>query len=184
MPLPTLIGLAFASGVAAALAARMELRNSPRPPVFTRSFGAYCFFAFLVLVPTGVYFYVFHGDWFLLYTIDVRKIPSALALIGFLFVAGFGAAGFGIGANIVRGQREVLGAILVTLLLLASFGIVLANRDRLSVVGTFSQYEGEFGLQPYSQSAVFRGTMAMGGLLLTGLVFLIFRLHMSGRRRV
>ena len=55
---------------------------SPRPLPLTRSFVAYVSFACLVIAPISVYFYVFHGDWFLLYLIDVNRIPSAIAMVG------------------------------------------------------------------------------------------------------
>ena len=71
MPHPTVLFLAFATGLAAAIAGRSELKISPRPALFTRSALAFLIFDFLVLVPASAYFYVFHGDWFLLYALDV-----------------------------------------------------------------------------------------------------------------
>ena len=44
-----------------------------------------------MIVPVSVYFYVFHGDWFLLYLFDVSRIPSAIAMVGFFVQAGLGA---------------------------------------------------------------------------------------------
>ncbi|MEM9072054.1 MAG: hypothetical protein AAGE52_26345 [Myxococcota bacterium] len=182
MPLPTLICLAFASGIAAALAARVELRVSPRPPLLTQSFGAYLVFAMLVLVPVGVYFYVFHGDWFLLYTFDVSRVPSALALIGFLVLAGVGSLGFAVGASMVRGQRDTLGGILVGLSVLAAGAVAVVARDRLGVVGNFAQFEGGFGLKTFGSGPLMQGALTMGGILLVGAMFLLLRLRASGRR--
>ena len=83
--MPTLFCFAFAAGLATAVAARVELRVSPRTPLSTRSFRAFLLYALLLLIPISVYFYIFHGDWFLLYTLDVTRVPSAIALIGFGF---------------------------------------------------------------------------------------------------
>ena len=80
-------------GLAAALAGRQELRMSPRPIALTRSFGAYLSYVSLVVVPASAYFYAFHGDWFLHYTVDVERIPSAVALVGFVGQAGLGRGG-------------------------------------------------------------------------------------------
>lgn len=182
MPLPTLVCLAFASGIAAALAARVELRVSPRPPLLTQSFGAYAVFALLVLIPVGVYFYLFHGDWFLLYTVDVEQIPSALALVGFLLLGGVGALGFAVGASMVRGQRETLGGVLAGLSVLAAVGVAVVARERLGLVGTYAQFEGGFGLQPFGSGPLVKGTVAMGAILLAGVLFLIIRLRIGGRR--
>lgn len=182
MPLPTLICLAFASGIAAALAARVELRVSPRPPLLTQSFGAYAVFALLVLVPVGVYFYLFHGDWFLLYAFDVERIPSALALVGFLLLGGVGALGFVVGASMVRGQRDALGGVLAGLSVLAAIGVAVVARERLGLVGTYAQFKGGFGLQPFGRGPLVQGTAAMSAILLAGILFLLLRLRAAGRR--
>ncbi|MEM9190252.1 MAG: hypothetical protein AAGF12_13795 [Myxococcota bacterium] len=183
MPLPTLVCLAFASGVAAALASRAELRVSPRPALLTRSFGAYALFAMLLLVPVSAYFYIFHGDWFLLYVIDVRRIPSAIALIGFLFEAVIGAAGFFLAAQLVRGGRDIAASVFLGVALLAGAVVLFIAPDRLSKVGSFAEFRGGFGLTEFGTGPLLQGTIAMGSLLLLGLIFLLYRLHASGRRR-
>ncbi len=182
VPLPTLICLAFATGIIAALAGRVELRVSPRPALLTRSFLAYMVFTTSVLVPIAIYFYVFHGDWFLLYTIDVNQIPSALALVGFVVLALVGAAGFVLGSVMVRGQRDTLGMLLVALAVVGAVGIAIIARDRLSVVGTYAQYEGSFGLEDFSEGPLVQGAGLMGAILLVGIIALVGRLHVSGRR--
>ena len=182
MPLPSLLCVAFASGIAAALAGRSELRISPRPSLLTRGFGAFTLFTVLLLVPISVYFYVFHGDWFLLYLIDVRQIPSAVALVAFVGEGILGAAGYMLGASLVRSQRETSGGILAALIGLGAIALVPAMADRLSVVGSYAQYNGGFGLEPYGNGPLVQGTVLMGLLLLLGLASLLVRLHLSGRR--
>lgn len=182
MPLPTLICLAFATGVAAALAGRGELRLSPRHAFLTTSFGAYLIFASLVLVPASVYFYVFHGDWFLLYLLDVQRVPSAIALVGFVVEVGIGALGFSAGAALLRSQRETLAGGAIAVALIASGTVPALLRDRLAVAGTFAQYEGQFGLIPLADSPLFAGGIAMFVLILAGFVFLVVRLNFASLR--
>lgn len=182
VPLPTLISLAFAIGMAAALAARVELRVSPRHPLLTRSFGAYVLFASLVLVPISVYFYVFHGDWFLLYTFDVRQIPSAVALVGFVAEIGIGALGFLFGTLMVRNQRETLGGVMLGLAFLSAGIVMLVAEDRLRVVGSFAQFTGGFGLEPFADGPLMHGSIAMGGILTVAVAALLLRIATSGQR--
>lgn len=167
----------------AAIASRTELRLSPRHALLTNGFGAYAIFAALVLVPVSVYFYVFHGDWFLLYLFDVQRIPSAVALVGFVLEAGIGAIGFALGAALVRSQRDALAGVAVAVALLTAVGIPLAMRDRLAVVASFAQFEGGFGLTPFVDASLLPGAIAMSLLLATGLAFLLIRLAMSSGRR-
>lgn len=182
MPLPSLLCVAFAAGIAAALAGKVELRVSPRPALLTRSFAAFLLFAIFVLIPVSVYFYIFHGDWFLLYTVDVRSIPSALALLGFIVQAGLGALGFLIGASMARHQREGIGAVLSLLALGGAGAVALVAKERLAMVGSFAQFRGGFGLEPFGGGALVQGTIVMGAIMLVGMAALLLRLRSSGRR--
>jgi hypothetical protein len=182
MPLPTLLFLAFATGIAAAITGRTELRVSPRPALLSRTFAAFVVFSVLALVPVAVYFYVFHGDWFLLYLVDVRRIPSAVALLGFVVLAAVGALGFVLGAGLVRNQREKSAGVVTGLAVLGAGAVVLVAPERLRVVGSYAQYRGRFGLEPFGSGPLLQGTMVMGGLLLLGLLFLLVRIHLGNRR--
>jgi hypothetical protein len=182
VPLPTLICVAFATGVMAAIASRTELRLSPRHAMLTNGFGAYVIFASLVLVPVSVYFYVFHGDWFLLYLFDVQRIPSAIALLGFVLEAGIGALGFGAGAALMRSQRDTIAGVMAVVAVLIGIGVPLAMRERLAVVASFAQFEGGFGLTPFTEASLLPGAIAMSLILTTGLVLMLVRLVMSSGR--
>lgn len=182
VPLPTLICFTFASGVAAALASRGELRVSPRPPLLTRSFGAFAIATFWITLPVGLYFYVFHGDWFLLYLVDVQRVPSAVALIGFVLLEGVGSLGFALGASLTRSQRDVLGGAVVGLGVLAAGASVLAVRSRLQLVGTFAQWSGGFGLVPFDEAPTLPGAILGATVLLVGHGVVLARLSYGGRR--
>ena len=65
MPLLFLLLISIAAGALSAYAGRDEVRNSSDPIWRMESFLGFAIFVVLVLLPTLVYFYVFHGDWFL-----------------------------------------------------------------------------------------------------------------------
>ncbi|MBX7191255.1 MAG: hypothetical protein K1X94_04330 [Sandaracinaceae bacterium] len=182
MTLPTVVALAFTVGALAALAGRAEIKLSPRHPLLTRSFAAFVAFAVCVLVPISVYFYVFHGDWFLLYLVDVREIPSAIALVGFVLEVLVGVFGFATGATLLRSQREGLvggvagGALVVAIL------VPVLLRERLSHVGSFAQFNGGFGLVDFTAGPLFHGTLLMIATLLGAAGFLLGRLWVGERR--
>src|SRR5690606_37362315 len=135
---PTALCLVFAAGITAALASRSDLRVSPRATFSSRSFAIFMIYLCVVFVPLTLYFYVFHGDWFLLYTFDVRRIPSAIALVGFVFEAFIGAAGYGLGAFLVRSHREALAGVVSTLGFVVALLVPALLQQRLSKVGTFA----------------------------------------------
>jgi hypothetical protein len=182
VPLPTLILLGFASGIAAAVAARAELHESPQPAMLTRPFGAWALFAGLVLIPISAYFYVFHGDWFLLYQVDVSAIPSAIALLIFVAQGAIGTLGFLAGAALVRGKKSDLGGALVALFVVIALAPIVQFRRELSVVGTYRQFHRGYGLTSFADTALYPGTVFMSAILVLGLAFLLIRLALSSRR--
>jgi len=181
MPLPTFAFVAVSVGIAAALVGGSELRLSPRHALLTGCFRAYALFLALVLLPASAYFYAFHGDWFLLYTVDVRRIPSALALLAFMLEAALGTMAFLLGAMLARSQRASLGYGLVGASAAAAVSVLVLWQDRLLVVGTYAQYRGDFGLTSYG-GALMQGSAAMGVIVLTSIAYLLGRIHQTSRR--
>jgi hypothetical protein len=182
LPLPTLFLLAFASGVAAALASRRELRLSPRPAPLTAGFGALALYLFFVVVPVSLYFYWFHGDWAVHYLLDVQAIPSAVALVGFVVEVLLGGAGFVVGASLVRAQREAFAGGLLGVVLVVAGGLLQLARARLAVLGSFAQFHGGFGLSPYGRGTMLYETVAMSLFTAMGLAYLLARLAFGARR--
>jgi hypothetical protein len=181
LPFTTFLLLAFGMGVGAALAGSSELRLSPRHALVTSSFLSLAAFVALLLLPASIYFYVFHGDWFMLYLVDVRHVPSALALIGFVLEGLLGVAGFSVGASLVRNQHApwAIGTLSVTGI--AAVSVLAACPERLRVVGTYGQFRGGFGLTPYG-GPLMQGTVAMGAVLFAGAAFLIYRIRAGAER--
>lgn len=176
MPFTTLLLLAFGMGAASAWAGAHELRLTPRHALFSSTFAAFGAFLLLLVLPVSVYFYVFHGDWFLLYLVDVRRIPSALALFGFLCEGAFGVLGFAIGAGCVRSQKTNWLLYLLVAVGVATIGVLFVAPERLLLVGNYKQYRGGFGLTRYGGSLL-QGGLLMGGILLLGATFLVLRIR-------
>lgn len=179
MPLSTLFFLVCAVGIAAALVGGTELRLSPRHALVTNSFLAYAAFVVLLVLPVTLYFFCFHGDWFLHYLVDARDIPSALVLLGFVALFGLFVGSFSLGAAFAR-RRPPAGWVAVGLCVLFS-GAVFIWPDRISKVGDYPQFKGNFGLEEYG-GALLRGGVAMFLYLLIGTVFLLFRIRLGARR--
>lgn len=183
MPFPTLIFIILGIGIAAALASRDSLRMSVRPVLLTGSFAAFLGFLVLVAIPISAYFYIFHGDWFILYLSDVRKIPSALALVGFLVEGSIGVGGFVVGAVLARRQLLVVGYWLMGLCALLALSVFAIFPNRVWRVGSFTQYHYGFALKSYLSSVVPIGTLLMSAIMVAATAYLIFRLRYGDRGR-
>jgi len=144
--------------------------------------SAYACFELILLLPVTIYFYVFHGDWFLTYFISSGEIPSAVALVGFLIQIGLGAVGFWLGLRLVRSEQRSLGWMcggVVCALLLAIFWMI---QRRVRWVGSYEQYQGKYGLVFFGENAgLVWGAVILGLLLVVGYGYLI--LHLIRIRR-
>jgi len=180
--LPISFVIAYAAGIIASLASRAELRGTPRPSLATAGFRAFATYVLLVLVPSTVYFYAFHGDWFLLYLVDSTTVPSAVALLLFVVEAIVSAVGFASGAHLVRLQRETLAIVIATLTSVLGVGLLLVLRDRVTTVGSYAQFHGTFGLKPWLASPLLPAVVLFSTLIVVGLVHACVRTHWGGRR--
>lgn len=181
MPLPSLVLFTFVSGLLAALAGRADLRVNPKPIARSPAFFAYLFYPALVLVPVSLYFFVFHGDWYVLYLLDTARVPSALVLVACLCEVGVGALGFWLGGLLIRAQREQWAGVLVGVVGSLGLAVVPLAYRRLSVVGSYAQFQGDFGLEPYG-GALLHGSLWMTLWLLVSLGFLVYRLGPGAQR--
>ena len=94
------------TGALSAYAGRDEMRHSSEPMWRTEAFLAYGLFVGLVLLPTVVYFYVFHGDWFLFYWVDTGRAPWVWGLVAVSLSLGASFLGFRLDAALCRASRD------------------------------------------------------------------------------
>lgn len=179
LPLGFLLFMTVATGVLAAHAGRDEIRVSPDPIWRAESFAVYSIFVALILLPTTLYFYVFYGDWFLFYWVDVGRAPWFWGVLVALLIAGAAVVGFRLGSMLSRGDREKVVRRSVWGLLVLGFLVWPAGWGRLSKVGSYRQFNHDYGLQSYFASPTF-----YSGLLILGLVALSFMwiMHRIGQR--
>jgi len=181
LPIPTQLMFTFASGLLVALAARADLRGSPTATVLSQPFFAFLLYASLVVVPASVYFYVFYGDWYLLYLVDSQRVPSALVLLALGFEVAIGASGFLLGAALIRNQREPWAGVLIGVSLSVGVAAIPLVHRRLAVIGSYAQYHGDFGLVPFG-GALLLGVVAMTAWSLVGLALVAYRIGPGARR--
>ncbi|MGB5813313.1 MAG: hypothetical protein WBG86_22445 [Polyangiales bacterium] len=184
MPLFCLLFIAFATGALAARAGREEVRHSADPLWRMEAFLAYALFACLVLLPTTIYFYVFHGDWFLLYFADTAHAPWILGIAVVLVVAAVAVAGFRLGAALCRASRDRLLRRVATVAFVLAVGVWPLGWSRLSVVGSYREFTRSYGLTAYFASPVFYAGLAMLILVLAAFVWVILRVDSHTHERV
>ena len=155
MPLLFLLLIAFATGALSAHAGRDEVRQSAEPIWRWEAFLAYAMFVGFVLLPTAIYFYVFHGDWFLHYLIDTGSARWAWGLLACFLVLGAAALGFRVGATLCRASRD-RAVLRITLgVFVAALAVWPLCWQRIALVGSYRQYTRDYGLTEFFASPAF-----------------------------
>jgi hypothetical protein len=181
LPLFFLLFVAIATGALSAYAGRDELRHNGEALWRTESFLAYALFVGLVLLPTLVYFYVFHGDWFLFYWIDTRRAPWVWGLLATLLLLAASFLGFRLAAALCRASREAAAR---RASVVAAFFALLVwplAWERLSLVGSHRQFDREYGLVAFFSSPAFYAGIATLFVLSVAFGWLVFRIDRQTR---
>jgi hypothetical protein len=138
------------------------------PIVATRPFNVVFGFAVLVYAPLCAYFVAFHGDWAYGYRVAWHGIPSAVDLALVIFSGATVLLGMAAAAHASRARRLPVVAWLGAIPAGLGFLVLVLSAPRLSVSATYAQYHGGFGVQPITASALGRGVLVMGIMLILG----------------
>jgi len=142
---------------------------------------AYGLFVGFVLLPTVVYFYVFHGDWFLFYWVDTGRAPWVWGMVAVLLLFGAAFAGFRVGAVACRASRDAVARRVSILTLAGALAVWPLAWSRLSVVGSHRQFARGYGLVGFFSSAAFYSGLAMITVVVVALAWTAVRIDRQTR---
>ena len=176
MPLLFLLFIAVAAGALSARAGLDEVRHSSDPVWRMEAFLAFALFVGFVLLPTAIYFYVFHGDWFLFYSVDTGRAPWVWGLLAAFLLLGAASLGFGLGVSLCRASRDAAARRIAIGALIIALAVWPIAWERLSVVGSYRQFTRDYGLTGFLSSPAFYSGLAM--LVIVGAAFaaLVYRI--------
>ncbi len=167
------------SGALLALSAHRQLRDAPSifsGPYFRETVA----FAFLIFLPTGLFFYVQWPDWSWLYFVDPGAVPAWLAGFVLLTYPLAVLAGFVVTAAFARGDSpRIAWAVPAG----AAAGLVIVTAvafDRFLHATTYERYQiargGRFEFPQIWESTVWIGAMLGAGIFVgVPLLYLIAR---------
>ena len=184
MPLLFLLFVAIATGGLSAYAGRDEIRHSGEAMWRTEAFLAYALFVGLVLLPTVIYFYVFHGDWFLFYWIDTGRTPWVWGFVAVLLVLGGAFGGFRIAVALCRASRDVAARRITIVAALMGIAVWPLAWQRLSVVGSHRQFTRDYGLLGFFSSPAFYSGLAMLLVACGAFAWIVYRIDRQTRDTV
>jgi hypothetical protein len=165
--------LSFVLGGFVALACRVQLRLSPRPWYATRYFAGLASFQLLVFLPAAFYRYYFFPDWSAMYLFNASQFHFWATGGGLVVAALMAIAAFVLGNRCARARREwlLLTALAVALAGLATVASLLV--DRLWSVGSFAQWQRNFGLRQLTETDLLPALLAMGVCVLVAWLYML-----------
>lgn len=184
MPLLFLLFIAIATGALSAYAGRDEVRQSGEAMWRMDTFLAYALFVGLVLLPTAIYFYVFHGDWFLFYWVNTETARWVWGFLAVLLLLGAAFSGFRLGAALCRASRESAARRLTVAAALLGVAVWPLAWARLSVVGSYRQFTRDYGLVAFFASPAFYSCLVMLVLGAAAFTWLVYRIDRQTRDTV
>lgn len=142
---------------------------------------AYGLFVGFVLLPTVVYFYAFHGDWFLFYWVDTGRAPWVWGMVAIVLSFGGALAGFRVGAVACRASRDAVARRVAILTLAGALAVWPLAWSRLSVVGSHRQFVRGYGLVGFFSSAAFYSGLVMIAVVVAALALTAVRIDRQTR---
>jgi hypothetical protein len=176
LPLLFLLLITIAMGALSAHAGRDEVRHSADPVWRMEAFLAYALFVGFVLLPAVIYFYAFHGDWFLSYWVDTGRAPWVWGMLAVLFLIGAASLGFWLGAALCRASREGAVRRIAVSALFIAVAVWPLGWDRLSAVGSYRQFTRDYGLVTFLASPAFYSGLAMLVIIGAAFAWLVYRI--------
>ena len=184
MPLLFLLLIAIATGALSARAGSEEVRHSAEPVWRMEAFLAYALFVGFVLLPTAIYFYVFHGDWFLFYWVDTGRAPWAWGLLASVILLGAATLGFWLGATLCRASRDTAAHRITVGALFIALAVWPLGWERLSVVGSHRQFTRDYGLTAFFASPAFYSGLTMLVIIGGAFGWIVYRIDRHTRDSV
>ena len=158
-----LVGLVLGIGFAWASAA--ELHRTGGAAATSRSFFVVVLFGLLIYGPLTAYFLAFNPDWAYGFLVNTARLPGIADSAGVLAAIAAPAVGFTVAAH--RAAEQRVGALLQLAAVPAALTMVAiaAGLPRLAVQATFTQFHGDFGVEPIAGSRLGLSLLWMSAVL-------------------
>jgi hypothetical protein len=166
-------------GIVLAWRSRDELVRGSGPLVATRTVVVASAFAGFVYAPVVGYFVAFHADWSYLYLVSRARIPSAVDLALVLASGACVPLAAMVAAPAARLKRFGTIVWLVSVPAVVAAGLFAWGARRLAVSASYTQFHGDFGTVPLSDSTLGRGVLFMAIVTALGVVWCLRALETS-----
>ena len=181
MTIPALLVLSSLVGASVAYAARIQIRTLQRAIFSSRYFMALMMFGFGILLPAGIYFYVFYSDWSWMYLANTSDMPGGIVVMAMLSYPIAAIMSYLVGYFSARGNSDWVTLMFLVFMGIGLIGLFAVASDKLFWVGTYEQYHRNTGLRQFTSTSLFPSSLlALSGICVCWF-YILYRFVQEGR---
>jgi hypothetical protein len=181
MTIPTLIAFSLLFGASVAYAARVQIRTLQRHLFTTRYFLALMMLEILIVVPVGIYSYVFYSDWSWMYLVNSATINRALEVMAIAAYPVSAVMGYLVGYYSARSGTDFISVLFMGFLALGLLGLFIAAKSQFLWVGTYEQFHRNVGLKFITATSLIQSSLLAMLCILVCWIHLMYRFIKEGR---
>jgi hypothetical protein len=145
--IPALIAFNLLVGVSVAFSARIQIRTLQRHVFATRYFLSLMMLEAMIILPVGLYFYVFYTDWSWMYLVDTSRVSSGVGVMALIAYPAAAAMGYLVGYYSARSGSDWISVMFMIFIGVGLLGLFAAAGNQYVSVGTYEQYRLNAGLK-------------------------------------
>jgi hypothetical protein len=179
--IPALIAFNLFIGASIAFCARVQIRTLQRHVFTTRYFIALMMLEAMIVLPVGIYFYIFYTDWSWMYLVNSATLNSgvgAMAVIAYPMAA---SMGYLVGYYSARSGSDWITVMFMVFIGTGLLGLFIAAKNQFVWVGTYEQYQRDVGLKFIRSTSLVPSISAAVVGIGTGWIHLLLRFSREGR---
>ncbi len=181
MTIPALMAFNLLVGASVAYSARLQIRTLQRNILSTRYFIALMMLELMIILPVGIYFYIFYSDWSWMYLINTARYNGgigAMAVIAYPLAA---AMGYLVGYYSARSHSDWITLMFIVFIFFGLVGLFIAAKNQFVSVGTYEQYQRDIGLKSIGATSLVPSILVSAVGILVSWVYLLVRFSKEGR---
>lgn len=181
MTIPALIASSLLFGASVAYASRVQIRTLQRHLFTTRYFLALMMLELLIIVPVGIYAYVFYSDWSWMYLVNSAEINPALGVMAVCAYPLAAVMGYLVGYYSARSGTDFVTMMFMVFLALGLMGLFIAAKNQFLWVGTYQQFHRNVGLKFITSTSLIQSIVLSTLGILVCWCYLLYKFIKEGR---
>jgi hypothetical protein len=179
--IPALIAFNLLVGASVAYSARLQIRTLQRHIVSTRYFISLMMLESMIMLPVGIYFYIFYTDWSWMYLVNTARHSSGIGVMAVIAYPPAAAMGYLVGYYSARSNSDWITLMFMIFIFFGLIGLFIAANNQFISVGTYEQYRRDIGLKSIGATSLIPSILFSTAGIFASWFYLLVRFSKEGR---